>query len=318
MQFKETLVYWKQSPYQRISFFTERNGSYSLTLNDFWQFNSEVEHIYHECLFTMPALFPPKLEKVLILGGGDGLGVRELLKYPTIKSIDLVDLDPEIIEFAKNHVIMSSLNKKSFHDERVNITVTDAKKWLNKRAKSKYDLVIIDFPDPTSDDLWDLYTDKLYKRVAKRMHKDSVVAIQSSTYNTKTFDLIFQRLDKVFPYIIGYHTGASSIFCGFFLASFAPVKQRRPLPKLKWLTPKLINRMLGIPVIKSDGTRKKRGWRPRLGDSEAAASANEKKFFGPDLVIPESTGTGSVFKNPLIIGVAVAAFALPLIFTKLG
>ena len=150
------------------------------------------------------------------------------------------------------------------------------------------------------------------------MHKGSVVAIQSSTYNTRTFDLIFQRLDKVFPNIIGYHTGASSIFCGFFLASFAPIKQRRPLPELKYLSPELINRMLGLPIIDLGGTRKKGRWRPRLGDSNEAASAAEKKFFGPDVVVPESTGTGSMFKNPLIIVGAVVAFALPLILTRLG
>jgi len=88
MAWAELLLFYKESPFQRIAFFTEKDGSFSLTLNDFWQFNSACEHIYHECLFTMPALFPRKLEQVLVLGGGDGLGARELLKYKTVKKID--------------------------------------------------------------------------------------------------------------------------------------------------------------------------------------------------------------------------------------
>jgi len=320
MQQKELLLFWKQSPFQRIAFFTEGNGTFSLTLNDFWQFNSGVEHIYHECLFTMPALFPTKLENMLILGGGDGLGARELLKYPSAKSIDLVDLDPEIIKFAKEHVIMKSLNKGSFHDRRVNITVTDAKKWLANEPKKKYDLVIIDFPDPTSDDLWTLYTEELYKQVASRMHKGSVVAIQSSTYNTRTFDLIFQRLNKVFPFIIGYHTSASSVFCGFFLCSFQPIKQNRPMPKdLKWLTPELVNRTLGLPVINPSekGTRKKKVGPGSFGQTSETAGSAEKRFFGPDVAIPPSTNTGEMLKNPLVIGGVIAALALPLVLSIL-
>jgi len=248
--FKQILIEYRQSPYQKIAFFTEKDGSYSLTLNDYWQFNSGVEHIYHECLFTMPALFPKDLKNVLVLGGGDGLGARELLKYPTVEKIDLVDLDPEMIDFAKTNVIMKNLNKDSFSNKKVNIVVTDAKKWLAKNPTTKYDLVIVDFPDPTCDELWTLYTPKLYKQISKRMHEDSVIAIQSATYNTKTHELIFNNLSKVFPYIIGYHTGASSVFCGFMLCSFKPIKQHRRIPlNSKWINPKLINRLLCLPVI---------------------------------------------------------------------
>lgn len=254
MSWKETLLYFKQSPYQRIAFFTEADGSYSMTLDDYWQFNSNVEHIYHECLFTMPGLFPKELNNVLVLGGGDGLGARELLKYPSTKNIEVVDLDPEVVKFAKENVFMKNLNKDSFNNNRVKITVTDAKKWLSQKPITKYDLVIIDFPDPTSDELWDLYTVKLYKQVAARLQIHGTVAIQSSTYNTRAFELIFDRLDKVFPYIIGYHTGASSVFCGFFLCSFMPIKINRDLPKCKWLDGKLINRLLALPLSRSGQT----------------------------------------------------------------
>lgn len=244
------LLFYKESPYQRIAFFTESDGTVSLTLDDFWQFNSGCEHIYHECLFTMPGIFPQTLTDVLVLGGGDGLGARELLKYPTVQSIDLVDLDPEIVKFAKENVLMRGLNQNSFHNSKVNLVVTDAKKWLEQAVTKKYDLIVVDFPDPTTDELWTLYTTKIYREIKNRLKPHGTVAIQSSTYNTRTFELIYEKLDKVFPYILGYHTGASSVFCGFFLCSTHPIKVVRPLPPgCKWINPKLINLLLGLPLF---------------------------------------------------------------------
>jgi spermidine synthase len=282
MAWKETLLYFKQSPYQRIAFFTEADGSYSLTLDDFWQFNSNVEHIYHECLFTMPGMFPKKLENVLVLGGGDGLGARELLKFPSIKTIEVVDLDPEIVKFAKENIFMKNLNKDSFNNSKVKITTTDAKKWLAQTTPQKYDLIIIDFPDPTSDELWDLYTVKLYKQVAARLDIQGTVAIQSSTYNTKAFELIFDRLDKVFPYILGYHTGASSVFCGFFLCSFVPIKINRRIPeKCRWLDEKLINRLMGLPLSRMGQTPMPLKAGPgNLGNIIASASRRSRRRPG--------------------------------------
>ena len=254
---KEHLLFYKQSPYQRIAFFTESDGSYSLTLNDFWQFNSRCEHIYHESLFMMPALFPDNLENILILGGGDGLGARDLLKFPSVKRIDLVDLDPEILKFAKENFFMKMLNQSSFSNKKVKITATDAKKWLSKTVTRRYDLIIVDFPDPTSELLWGLYTTKIYKQIKRRMKPHTGVAIQSSTYNTRTFDLIFDRLSKVFPFIIGYHTEAPSVFCGFFLASLKPIRMNRAIPhSAKWIHPARMDRILMLPISR---TLKKKG-----------------------------------------------------------
>lgn len=253
MAWKETLLYYKQSPYQRIAFFTEADGSFSLTLDDYWQFNSKVEHIYHECLFTLPGLFPKNLENILVLGGGDGLGAREILKFSTVKRIDVIDLDPEIIKFAKTNLWMKAMNENSFNNRKVNIETVDAKKWLEGPVNIKYDLVIIDFPDPTSDQLWELYTSKLYKRVASRLKPEGIVAIQASTYNTKAFEYIFTQLDKVFPYILGYHTGSPSVFCGFFLCSPLPIRKVRQIPNhCKWLNASLINQILGLPLANPD------------------------------------------------------------------
>jgi len=328
MPWNETLLFYKESPYQRIAFFTESDGSFSLTLNDFWQFNSNCEHIYHECLFTMPGLFPDNLEHVLVLGGGDGLGARELLKYKSVKSIDLVDLDPEIIKFAKTNVFMKNLNKDSFSNPKVNITVTDATEWLAKPVTKKYDLVIIDFPDPTTDLLWGLYTVKLYKQVAARLNPHGVVAIQSSTYNTKTFELIYKRLDKVFPFLLGYHTGASRVFCGFFLCSLKPIKIHRPLPRgCRWMNPEILNQILALPLLKTEDLQKKPAGKafkdPAYFVQKVKRQMNknpslgETEFFDSREILSVPVQGSSLLKNPIVLAGLATAVVAPIILRYL-
>jgi len=332
MAWKEQLLFYKQSPYQRIAFFTESDGSLSLTLDDYWQFNSKCEHIYHECLFTMPGLFPKNLKNVLILGGGDGLGVRELLKYKTVEHIDMVDLDPEMIKFAKTNIFMKNLNKDSMNNPKLKVEVTDAKKWLAKPVTRKYDLVIVDFPDPTSDLLWTLYTKELYGQIASRLSKTGIVAIQSSTYNTKTFELIYDKLDKVFPFILGYHTGASSVFCGFFLTSFTPIKMQRPIPvSCRWLKPELINMILGLPVANSKTKKKKSRQildpdklvlraKPQLkGPASLGELGQPDPNFFPDknpINVPQEGP--SLFASPVVKGGLAVAFIIPLLLKVMG
>jgi spermidine synthase len=312
MAWNEQLLFYKESPFQRIAFFTESDGSFSLTLNDYWQFNSNVEHIYHECLFTMPGLFPPKLENVLVLGGGDGLGARELLKYKTVKSIDLVDLDPEIVKFAKTNVFMKNLNKDSFNDPKVKITITDATKWLAEPVTKKYDLIIVDFPDPTTDLLWGLYTVDLYKKMAARLSKNGNIAIQSSTYNTKTFELIYEKLDKVFPYLLGYHTGASRVFCGFFLASFTPIKISRPIPeKCRWINPEVINQILALPLLESNRRKNPAHSIKRMSSGKRSQDLGD--FFKTEVITKDnSTGSPSLLKNPIVLAGIAAIVVAPI------
>lgn len=304
----EQLLYYKESPYQKIAFFTEIDGSFSLTLDDYWQFNSKVEHIYHECLFTLPGLFPKKLKNVLILGGGDGLGARELLKYKEVENIDLVDLDPEIVDFAKKNIYMRKLNKNSFNDPKVNIIVSDAKEWLAKKPITLYDLIIIDFPDPTSEELWELYTAKIYKQIKQRLTKQGVVSIQATIYNAPTFDKIFQNLNKVFPFIIGHHTYAPNILCGFFICSNKPIKSSRNLPKkCKWLSSTLVDQILSLPLIKV---------------AKETCFGEEQFFRTEEIIGEELLKQEDTFKillsKPLVIWGLVMTFSTPLILKLLG
>ncbi|CAM4109212.1 polyamine aminopropyltransferase [Bacillus paranthracis] len=144
------------------------------------QFSSVDEQIYHEALVhpIMSKVIDPK--RVLILGGGDGLALREVLKYETVLHVDLVDLDEAMINMARNVPEIVSLNNNSFLDSRVNVHVCDAKEFLNSPS-SLYDVIIIDFPDPATEILSTLYTSELFARIATFLTEGGAFVCQSNS-----------------------------------------------------------------------------------------------------------------------------------------
>ncbi|WP_163262349.1 polyamine aminopropyltransferase [Bacillus paranthracis] len=144
------------------------------------QFSSVDEQIYHEALVhpIMSKVIDPK--RVLILGGGDGLALREVLKYETVLHVDLVDLDEAMINMARNVPEIVSLNNNAFLDSRVNVHVCDAKEFLNSPS-SLYDVIIIDFPDPATEILSTLYTSELFARIATFLTEDGAFVCQSNS-----------------------------------------------------------------------------------------------------------------------------------------
>jgi spermidine synthase len=179
--FNQTIVYSQTTPYQRIVVTTTSRG-FQLFLNGNMQFNSADEYRYHEALVhpAMSAIPRENRKRVLIMGGGDGLAVRELLKYPDIEKITLVDIDPEMTELSVNFPSLALLNENAFSDPRVEIINRDAMRWL-ETLKEKYDVAIIDFPDPNSFALGKLYTTRFYRLLNRSLVDDAVVGIQSTS-----------------------------------------------------------------------------------------------------------------------------------------
>src|SRR6185369_7354792 len=128
-----------------------------LYLNGNLQFSSRDEYRYHESLVHPGLGALPHARRVLVLGGGDGLAVREILKYPGIESITLVDLDPEMTRLFTTHPLLSSLNAHSFTNPRVHVINADAFPWLDQNQEM-FDFIVVDFPDPTNYSLGKLYT----------------------------------------------------------------------------------------------------------------------------------------------------------------
>ncbi|ASL67955.1 polyamine aminopropyltransferase [Bacillus cereus] len=171
-------LFEEKSNYQNINLV--QVNDVRLYLDKQLQFSSVDEQIYHEALVhpIMSKVIDPK--RVLILGGGDGLALREVLKYETVLHVDLVDLDEAMINMARNVPEIVSLNKNAFFDNRVNVHVCDAKEFLSSPS-SLYDIIIIDFPDPATELLSTLYTSELFARIATFLTEDGAFVCQSNS-----------------------------------------------------------------------------------------------------------------------------------------
>src|SRR3954453_16297298 len=148
--FVDNIIYAKSSPYQRIVVTKGKTG-YALFLNGNLQFNTFDEYRYHEALVHPAfAAFPAKAKRVLVLGGGDGLALRQILKNPSVEYVQIVDLDPEMTSISDHVPALGELNNHSFKDPRVHLTNGDAFVWLDSVDAEPFDIAIVDFPDPNN------------------------------------------------------------------------------------------------------------------------------------------------------------------------
>ncbi|HKZ03529.1 MAG TPA: polyamine aminopropyltransferase, partial [Pyrinomonadaceae bacterium] len=154
--FADDIIYAKNTPYQRIVVTRGRAG-FQLFLNGNLQFSSADEYRYHEALVHPAMMLAGEPRRVLVLGGGDGLALREILKHPKVEHVTLVDLDPEMTKLSAKFLPLAGLNQHAFADPRVRVINQDAMIWLEE-AGQPFDTAIMDFPDPNTFALGKLYT----------------------------------------------------------------------------------------------------------------------------------------------------------------
>ena len=117
----------------------------------------------------------------MVLGGGDGLAIREILKYPSVEHIQLVDLDPLMTKIAQKVPALGELNKHSLDDPKVHITNADAYVWLDQTEIEPFDIAVIDFPDPNNFALGKLYTTRFYNLLKQKLKPDSAIVVQTTS-----------------------------------------------------------------------------------------------------------------------------------------
>lgn len=225
--FEDRIIYSKQSKYQKITL-TKNRGDIRLFLDGNLQFSSIDEYRYHESLIHVPlAIANNKIERVLLLGAGDGLAVRELLKYPNIKSIILVDLDKSITELAKSNGYLEQLNDNSLRSDKVKIIIGDAFSYLIKN-QDLFDFIISDLPDPNNTSLSRLYSQQFYKIIHKNLSKRGLFVTQSTSpyFATKAFWSINKTIKAAnFRNVLPYHAQIPSFGdWGFVIASKSDLK----------------------------------------------------------------------------------------------
>ncbi len=218
--FADDIIYAKTSHYQRIVV-TRGKAGFQLFLNGNLQFSSTDEYRYHEAL-VHPAMMAQggSPRRVVIMGGGDGLALREVLKYPSVESVTLVDLDPEMTQLSQKFPPLAELNKHAFQDPRVQVVNTDAMIWLEENVPP-FDAAIIDFPDPNSFALGKLYTTRFYRLLKERLTPDAAISIQctSPLFARQSYWCIIKTLEAAGFHVRPYQTAVPSFgIWGFALA----------------------------------------------------------------------------------------------------
>src|SRR6202167_4435517 len=177
--YADDVIFQRVTKYQRIVI-TRWKDDLRLFLNSHLQFSSRDEYRYHEALVHPGLAALPGARRVLVLGGGDGLAVREILKYPQVEAITLVDLDPEMTRLFSTHPMLTALNHKSFSSPKVHVVNADAFPWVDSNTDS-FDFIVIDFPDPTNYSLGKLYTTAFYKAAARHLSAQGLMVVQSTS-----------------------------------------------------------------------------------------------------------------------------------------
>ncbi len=254
--YADEVIFERNTRYQRIVV-TKWKDDLRLFLNSHLQFSSRDEYRYHEALVHPGLSSLPNARKALVLGGGDGLAVRELLKYPNLESITLVDLDREMTTMFTSHPLLAPLNDHSFSNPRVQIITADAFTWLD-RNPGLWDFVVVDFPDPTNYSLGKLYTSAFYRLLRRHVAPGGLAVVQSTSpmFSRQSYWCIVDTIKEAGFQTWPYHLYVPSFGeWGFTLAgdSWTPPKS---LPEgLRYLTlgtiPEMFNfaaDMLPVPA----------------------------------------------------------------------
>lgn len=225
-QLSGTIIHAESSPYQRILITRSRNG-FQLFLNGHLQFNSTDEYRYHEALTHPPMSAVPAPRRVLVFGGGDGLAVREILRYPSVNTVTLVDLDEAMTTLADRFPPLADLSEHALSDPRVHIINADAFVWVSEeRDEDPWDVILIDFPDPGSFSVGKLYTSFFYQRVRALLADDGVMSIQctSPLVAPQSYWCIIHTLQDAGFCVRPYHASVPTFgIWGFAMASRNPM-----------------------------------------------------------------------------------------------
>ncbi|NVB43367.1 polyamine aminopropyltransferase [Pseudenhygromyxa sp. WMMC2535] len=275
------VIFSQKTPYQRLTI-TRWSDDLRLYIDGNLQFSSADEHRYHEALIhpafaAREQLASTPARRVLVLGGGDGLAVRELLRYPALERVDLVDLDPEMTRLFRDTPELAALNAGSLADPRVHVHNADAMRWLeDQRSRAlasanspstdtspslgPWDVIVIDLPDPNNLSLGKLYTRAFYRLVRAVLAPEGVAVVQSTSpyLSPRAFWCVISTLADADLHPAPYHAHVPSFGdWGFALISRAPFEVPAALPtelpaeqreKLRFLVDDLVPTLFAFPA----------------------------------------------------------------------
>ncbi|MFC4556690.1 polyamine aminopropyltransferase [Virgibacillus kekensis] len=222
--YKDPIIHMEESKYQKI-ILTRDGSDVRLYLDGSLQFSSTDEYRYHEVLVHPTMEYASDPENVLILGGGDGIAAKEVLKYESVEEITLVDLDPAVTKLANSNRQLLQLNQGSLTNEKVEIIHRDAFEFLED-SEDWYDVIIVDLPDPNNESLNKLYTKEFYSLIRNHLLPDGAAMIQATSpvFATKVYWTIAETVAATGMATENLHTDVPSFGnWGFVMASRKPI-----------------------------------------------------------------------------------------------
>ncbi len=252
--YHEPIVLSASSSYQRIVVTHGRTG-HKLFLNGNLQFAERDEYRYHEALVhpAMAAFGAPR--RVAVLGGGDGMAVREILKYPSVESVTLVELDPQMTRLFGTDPAMAQLNGGALRSPKLTVVNTDAFTWLQDGTDA-FDVIVVDFPDPTNFSIGKLYTDSFYALLAQRLSASGYAVVQTTSplVARKSYWTVVHTMEAAGLRTTPYHANVPSFGeWGYVIASHRPWRRPEKLPPgLRYLD---LATLEGLLVFPSDMAR---------------------------------------------------------------
>lgn len=178
--YPDPIVLSRTTQYQRLVV-TRKHQELRLYLNGNLQFSSRDEYRYHEALVHTPLSCVERPRRVLILGGGDGLAAREVLRHSEVEQVLLVDLDPAMTSLFRDHQFLNRLNNHSLSDKRLRILNADAFVWVSEQKEAPFDAIVVDFPDPSNYAVGKLYTKTFYQRLHPLLAPGGALSVQCTS-----------------------------------------------------------------------------------------------------------------------------------------
>lgn len=222
--YQDTIIYQEQSSYQRIVL-TRHGDDLRMYLDGSLQFSTRDEYRYHESLVHPAMAATSSRQRVLIIGGGDGLGLREVLKYGSVEAVVLVDIDPAVTRLAREHEAIRGANQSSLADERVRLVHTDGYQFL-RQSPERYGVILVDLPDPSREALAKLYSVSFYHLIRQHLEPGGAAATQATSplFAREAFWCIVASAEAAGLYAVPYHAYVPSFGdWGFVALSDRPV-----------------------------------------------------------------------------------------------
>ncbi|EQA43539.1 putative spermidine synthase [Leptospira broomii serovar Hurstbridge str. 5399] len=249
---KKKTYFSGKTKFQKVEFVELPSIGETLIIDGELQSARQDEYIYHESLVHPACLLNQKTEHVLIIGGGEGATLREVLKYNTIKSVTMVDIDEELVQLFSRK--MENWHKGSFKDPRVNLVFEDGRKYLEDTSE-RFDVIILDLTssfgervEEKFDPILNLYSKQFYSICSSKLKKDGLIGIQALELTPADWSehaVIRRSLATAFKHVLSYSVFIPSFYTtwGFLLASQSH--------NFETLTSKKINDMIARKKISS-------------------------------------------------------------------